>query len=94
MEEYRSRMITMMSVMMGMIAASMTLFMAISKSGPFSSILSNSNLLTATFPAIAAMLVVVAAAATMSLMRVQRRHLEERERLKREQTMKSHSDAP
>ncbi|WP_440221759.1 hypothetical protein ACQQ2N_11720 [Dokdonella sp. MW10] len=94
MEEYRSRMISMMSIMMGMGAASMTLFMVLSKNAPFASLTFGSGLFSAIFPAIAAMLVVVAAAAAaMSFTRIQRKHLEERERLKREQTKKSQAGA-
>ncbi|NYZ63418.1 hypothetical protein [Luteimonas deserti] len=94
MEEYRARMISMMSVMMGMVAASMTLFMALSKNGPFSSLIFGSNLLAVIAPAISAMAVVIAAAVAMSVMKIQRKHLEERARAKREQISKARADAP
>jgi hypothetical protein len=94
MEEYRARMISMMSVMMGMVAASMTLFMALSKNGPFSSLAFSSNLLAVILPAASAMAVVVAAAVAMSVMRVQRKHLQEKARAKSERLSKSHADAP
>lgn len=94
MEEYRARMITMMSVMMGMVAASMTLFMALTKNGPFSSLSLGSNFFAVVAPAVSAMTVVLAAVLVSWAAKAQRKHMEERAAAKKEQASQPSSDAP
>ena len=90
-EEYRARMVTMMSAMMGILTASMTMVLAVSKEGPFGGLFAASKeKLTLLWPML---LSVLAAALTLFVMFAYREVLMRTQERKREsETRKTRRD--